>query len=265
MPSTLADGYASPVMPTPPTPASMEFSLWWTPVRKRRYHVCQYRSVYRNGNTIHGLGTGQTWQQIEAAGGGPSQSNLTYGKPSTTVNLTDVCLYYQDDWKVCQNFTFSYGVRWESQRDIADRNDWAPRLSFAYALGKPKKPAKTVIRGGYGFFYDRFRIAEVLQATRQSGVQIHLSGRSSFRPAPATCRMASLLPIWFDALRPEAPAAKRPSTRLRRICTLPPPSRQQSEWDVRSPGHPLFRSPISIRWAGINSSCVCECALFANR
>ncbi len=120
------------------------------------------------GNTIHGLGTGQTWQQIQASGGGPSQLNLTYGKPSTTVNLTDVGLYYQDDWKIRQNFTFSYGIRWESQGDIADRNDWAPRFSFAYALGKPNKPAKTVIRGGYGFFYDRFPIAEVLQATRQS-------------------------------------------------------------------------------------------------
>jgi len=121
------------------------------------------------GNTIQGLGTGQTWDQIHAAGGGPSQLNLTYGKPSTTVNLTDVGLYYQDDWKVRQNLTFSYGVRWESQGEIADRNDWAPRFSFAYALGKPNRPAKTVIRGGYGFFYDRFPISEVLQATRQSG------------------------------------------------------------------------------------------------
>lgn len=120
------------------------------------------------GNTIHGLGTGQTWQEIQASGGGPSQLNLTYGKPSTTVNLTDVGLYYQDDWKVRPNFTLSYGVRWESQSDITDKNDWAPRFSFAYALGKPNKPAKTVIRGGYGFFYDRFPIAEVLQATRQS-------------------------------------------------------------------------------------------------
>jgi len=121
------------------------------------------------GNTIHGQGTGQTWQQIQASGGGPSQLNLTYGKPSTTVNLTDLGLYYQDDWKVRQNFTLSYGVRWETQSEIGDKNDWAPRFSFAYALGKPNRQAKTVIRGGYGFFYDRFPIAEVLQATRQSG------------------------------------------------------------------------------------------------
>jgi hypothetical protein len=121
------------------------------------------------GITIHGQGTGQTFQQIQALGGGPSQLNLTYGEPSTTVNLTDVGLYYQDDWKARQNLTISYGVRWESQSDINDKNDWAPRLSFAYGIGKGNKPPKTVIRGGYGFFYDRFPIAEVLQATRQSG------------------------------------------------------------------------------------------------
>ncbi len=118
------------------------------------------------GLTIQGQGTGQTFAQIQALGGGPSQLNLVYGKPSTTVNLVDVGLYYQDDWKARQNLTISYGVRWESQSQIADKNDWAPRFSFAYGVGSGNKPPKTVIRGGYGFFYDRFPIAEVLQAAR---------------------------------------------------------------------------------------------------
>jgi hypothetical protein len=118
------------------------------------------------GNTILGQGTGQTWTQIHANGGGPSQLNLVYGKPNSTVSLTDVGLFYQDDWRVRQNLTFSYGVRWESQNRINDKDDWAPRFSFAYGLSHGGKPAKTVIRGGYGFFYDRFPIGEVLQASR---------------------------------------------------------------------------------------------------
>lgn len=117
-------------------------------------------------NTIYGLGTGQTWTQIHANGGGPNQLNLVYGNPNTTVSLTDVGLYYQDDWRARQNLTLSYGVRWESQTSINDKNDWAPRFSFAYGVSKGGKPAKTVIRGGYGFFYDRFPIAELLQARR---------------------------------------------------------------------------------------------------
>ncbi|WP_446741818.1 TonB-dependent receptor domain-containing protein [Silvibacterium acidisoli] len=118
------------------------------------------------GNTIRGLGTGQSWAQIRATGGGPSQLNLAYGSPNIVSSLTDVGLYYQDDWRANKNLTLSYGVRWESQSNIQDKNDWAPRLSFAWGVGGKGKPPKTVIRGGYGFFYDRFQIAEILQAKR---------------------------------------------------------------------------------------------------
>lgn len=118
------------------------------------------------GNTIQGLGTGETWAQIHASGGGPSQLNLVYGNPKIVASRTDIGLYYQDDWSVRKNFTFSYGVRWESQSGIADKNDWAPRFSFAYGLGKSGKQPKTVLRGGYGFFYDRFGLDEITQADR---------------------------------------------------------------------------------------------------
>ncbi|MFT4114352.1 TonB-dependent receptor domain-containing protein [Silvibacterium sp.] len=118
------------------------------------------------GNTIRGLGTGETWAQIRAAGGGPSQLTLSYGSPNIVASLTDVGLYYQDDWRAKKNLTLSYGVRWESQSGISDKNDWAPRLGFAWGLGKKGKQSKTVLRGGYGFFYDRFQLAEILQAKR---------------------------------------------------------------------------------------------------
>lgn len=117
-------------------------------------------------NTIYGLGTGQTWAQIHAHGGGPSQLNLVYGSPNIVGSRADVGLYYQDDWSARRNLTLSYGVRWESQSGIADKNDWAPRFSFAYGLGNPNKPSKTVLRGGYGFFYDRFGLDQILQADR---------------------------------------------------------------------------------------------------
>lgn len=83
--------------------------------------------------------------------------------------LFDASLFYQDDWKVSPRFTFSYGLRWEAQNRIHDKDDWAPRISLAYALdGNGKKPAKTVLRAGYGWFYNRFELSNVIQTIHQN-------------------------------------------------------------------------------------------------
>ncbi|HTX76911.1 MAG TPA: carboxypeptidase regulatory-like domain-containing protein [Terracidiphilus sp.] len=118
-----------------------------------------------------GFNGNYTYAGIAAYNSGvASQYNVTVGTPTASVALFDAGVFYQDDWKLRPNFTLSYGLRYEAQNRIADHGDWAPRVSFAWAPGAGSKPAKTVIRAGYGWFYDRFASNYVLDAIRQNGV-----------------------------------------------------------------------------------------------
>jgi hypothetical protein len=100
---------------------------------------------------------------------GASQFLIVTGIPHASVNLIDLGLYGEDDWRARPNMTLSLGLRFETQSDIHDHADIAPRLGFAWGLGHGKSP-KTVLRAGFGIFYDRFMQTQVLQAERLNGI-----------------------------------------------------------------------------------------------
>jgi hypothetical protein len=110
---------------------------------------------------------GLTSAQIKAAG--PSQFSITTGQPVARITLVDAGLYAEDEWRLRQNMSLSYGLRFETQNQISDHYDPAPRVTFSWGLGRGKTPPKTVLRAGWGIFYDRFAYDEALQAERFNG------------------------------------------------------------------------------------------------
>jgi TonB-dependent Receptor Plug Domain len=118
--------------------------------------------------------------------GSAGTASRSFGNPRQAVPTSQQAYYFQDSWKIRPNFTLDYGVRYEYQPPDAsnvlaypalsrsnigtavfplrtpvqpDRNNFGPRLGFAYT---PKfwrnvfGDDKTVIRGGWGIFYDAF-------------------------------------------------------------------------------------------------------------
>jgi hypothetical protein len=95
------------------------------------------------------------------------------GNPNINVSQVDVGLYVEDDWRIKPNITLSYGLRFESQNNISDHADWAPRLGLAWGLGGGAKSApKTVLRAGAGIFYDRFDESNVATEDRLNNINL---------------------------------------------------------------------------------------------
>ncbi|HLM57835.1 MAG TPA: carboxypeptidase regulatory-like domain-containing protein, partial [Pyrinomonadaceae bacterium] len=101
----------------------------------------------------------------------PSQLFIAGGEPRAEVSQIDFGGFFQDDWKVRPNLTLGAGLRYEKQSNIDSSMNFAPRFYFAWAPdGTGGRTAKTVIRFGAGFFFDRFNENFSLQTLRFNGV-----------------------------------------------------------------------------------------------
>ncbi|HKP70528.1 MAG TPA: carboxypeptidase regulatory-like domain-containing protein [Pyrinomonadaceae bacterium] len=67
-------------------------------------------------------------------------------------------LFIQDDWRARERLTFNFGLRYERETVVDDKNNWGPRMGVAWS---PFKSDKGVIRFGAGMFYNRVLLRTV--------------------------------------------------------------------------------------------------------
>ena len=78
--------------------------------------------------------------------------------PSTVEGLTTnytLGLFAQDDWQVTDNLTINLGVRWDWEEITEDNDNIGPRVGASW---DPLGDGRTVVRGGWGRFYNRFQL-----------------------------------------------------------------------------------------------------------
>jgi len=142
-----------------------------------------------------------------------SNYNQGFGPTTFEFPTTDLAYFLQDDWRVTPRLTLNLGLRWEYERMPTpflpgslpqtsnmpdDRNNFGPRLGFAYDLNGD---GKTSLRGGYGIYYGRIINSTILNALTNTGnpggqTQVSLNPASS----PATPAGNLAAPIFPNVL-----------------------------------------------------------------
>ncbi len=145
------------------------------------------------------------------------------GIPGLTFTTTDYNFFFQDDWRVSPRLTLNLGVRYEYQKNpqpvavnatlpqtqntVSDKNNFGPRLGFAYDVNGDGKMS---IRGGWGLYYGRLINATIWGALINTGVGtdrgqrlIQIRSGSSSPVYPNLLTAATLLPPAVQYFSPD--------------------------------------------------------------
>lgn len=102
--------------------------------------------------------------------GDPDQFRQGFGNPRVDFPVTSLGSFVQDHWSLSRQVTLDLGMRYDFEHLPAgfneDTNNFSPRIGLAWSPSP-----KWVFRGGYGIFFDRFVLANLIRAIEKNGVQ----------------------------------------------------------------------------------------------
>ena len=109
--------------------------------------------------------TGEDWSKFSQ--GTPDTATIAFGNADKYLRGKTVEVFGNDDWRVSPALTINAGLRWEYWSPLAekygrlvnvsgkqpqpDRNNASPRIGLAW---RPWAAGSTVVRSGYGVYYD---------------------------------------------------------------------------------------------------------------
>ena len=145
-----------------------------------QYGAFSYSSLLNYFSDLYGTNTCGTKAKPT-----PCYSSYTqaFGPLGASFTTNDLAFFAEDQWKVNPRLTLDLGLRYEYEKlpsaylvnplapqtgdRPADRNNWGPRVGFAYDVFGD---GTTSIRGGWGLYYGRIINSTIYNALLNTGV-----------------------------------------------------------------------------------------------
>jgi len=112
--------------------------------------------------------------------------------------------FAQDQWRITPKLTVNYGLRWDFESGLGnviepDYRAWQPRVGLAYS-----PDGKTVIRAGFGIFYDRNNMTFFFTTGNQKALPGYFCNPPSADPS---CAANGIGPVVVPMIRKGAQSA----------------------------------------------------------
>jgi hypothetical protein len=184
--------------------------------------VNYFSDLLSQGKTCNttGSGVGNAVQGFYSCYNGFTQG---FGPAVFQISTVDYGFFVQDDWKITPRLTLNLGARYDYESLPApysnlttlpqtayhpsDKNNIGPRVGFAY---DPFGLGKTVVRGGFGFYYGRVFNAYILNTYYQTGAS-NSQVTYSYTPTTSLSGVSIAPTLPNIASVPPPPAAQGPS------------------------------------------------------